>query len=622
MSFIDIKNLVFEYFRRDEEGNVDEMVEALSDVSLEVEKGDFIAVLGRNGSGKSTLAKQINALLTPSDGEVIVDGMDTENEELRLEIRKTAGMVFQNPDNQIVGSVVEEDVAFGPENLGYSTEKIWNQVDGALLMTDMDEYRNNSPNKLSGGQKQRVAIAGVLAMEPQCIIFDEATAMLDPISRKQMVDTAVRLNKEKGITVIWITHHMDEVLFCDKVIVMNDGRIAGQGTPREIFADEDILAECGLAMPQWLQYVRFLEDNEIIYSNEAASIESEEQLVEFMCKKYGQSSMGGNSDKYSESDIDGQDYDNSLSGVDSHINNYRVHNNDDSSDKSNNPACGILLNEVTYIYNKGYANERAALNNVTIHIGKGEFVAVVGHTGSGKSTLMQHLNGLLIPHGGNVYYDGKDIADKDFPIKELRQKVGLVFQYPEYQLFAETVEQDVSFGPMNMDIPKVEAQRRAYKAIEAVGLPDTIYDTSPLTMSGGQKRRVAIAGVLAMEPEYLVLDEPTAGLDPLAAKQLLDMLKKLHEERGMTIVMVSHNMEEVAEYASRIIAFDNGKVCLDGETGFVFSDSNVIEKLGLKVPLGIHILNALKNVGVNVDASKHIQLDVYRELMKLKEIHT
>ena len=592
MGFIDIKNLVFEYFRRDEEGNVEEMVEALSDISLDVEQGEFVAILGRNGSGKSTLAKHINALLTPSEGEVIVDGMDTTDEQLRLNIRKTAGMVFQNPDNQIVGSIVEEDVAFGPENLGFSTEKIWNQVNGALNATDMEEYRVSSPNKLSGGQKQRVAIAGVLAMEPKCIIFDEATSMLDPGSRMQMLDIAVKLNKDKNITIIWITHHMDEVYAADKVFVMKEGRIEGQGTPKHIFANEQMLAECGLSMPLLLQYKRFLTGQGIILDKEAAIIESNEQLINLLCKKYGKKSISDSQDNITEERSAGHR-------------------------ENQNPGEGILLNDVTYIYNKGYANERIALNNVTMHIGKGEFVSVIGHTGSGKSTLMQHLNGLLVPDSGNVYYDGNDITEKDFPIKELRQKVGLVFQYPEYQLFAETVEQDVSFGPMNMDIPKVEASRRAYKAIEAVGLPDTIYDASPLTMSGGQKRRVAIAGVLAMEPEYLVLDEPTAGLDPEAAVKLLDMLKRLQKEQGMTIISVSHNMEEVAEYADRVIVMDKGEICKDGRVADVFSDKRIVENLGLRAPLGISILHALNNVGIEVDVQKHSQIDVYGELCKL-----
>ena len=222
-----------------------------------------------------------------------------------------------------------------------------------------------------------------------------------------------------------------------------------------------------------------------------------------------------------------------------------------------------------------------------------------------------------MPDGGSVYYDGRDIADKDYPIKELRQKVGLVFQYPEYQLFAETVEQDVCFGPMNMDIPKVEASRRAYRAIEAVGLPDTIYDASPLTLSGGQKRRVAIAGVLAMEPEYLVLDEPTAGLDPEAAGKLLDMLKSLQQTHGITIVVVSHNMDEVAEYAERVVVMDKGEIRMDGSTWEVFGNKKLMDELGVDVPLGIDMLYALKNAGVTVDITKHTNMDIFGELCKL-----
>lgn len=613
MGFIDIKNLIFEYFRRDEEGNVEEMVEALSDISLDVEQGEFVAILGRNGSGKSTLAKQINALLTPSEGQVIVDGMDTENEELRLDIRRTAGMVFQNPDNQIVGSIVEEDVAFGPENLGFSTEKIWNQVDGALTTTDIDEYRSSSPSRLSGGQKQRVAIAGVLAMEPKCIIFDESTSMLDPGSRLLMLDTAVKLNKDKKITIIWITHHMDEVYVADRVFVMREGHIEGKGTPRQIFANEQLLTECGLSMPQLLQYKRFLTGQGIISDKEANFIENDEQLIKLLCNRYGSNGTGSGLNSDHSRDV-------MLSYGEKSILNSQGDIAEEGSacyGENQNLAEGILLNDVTYIYNKGYANERAALKNITLHIGKGEFVAIIGHTGSGKSTLIQHLDGLLVPDGGSVYYDGRDIADKDYPIKELRQKVGLVFQYPEYQLFAETVEQDVCFGPMNMDIPKVEASRRAYKAIEAVGLPDTIYDASPLTLSGGQKRRVAIAGVLAMEPEFLVLDEPTAGLDPEAAGKLLDMLKSLQETHGITVVVVSHNMSEVAEYAERVVVMDKGEIRMDDSTWKVFGNKKLMDELGVDAPLGINMLHALKDAGVDVDITNHTNMDIFGELCKL-----
>lgn len=589
---IDIKNVTFEYFRRDEDGNVESMIEALKDVSLDVEKGQFVAILGRNGSGKSTLAKHINALLFPSEGEVIVDGMDTEDGELRLKIRQTAGMVFQNPDNQIVGNLVEEDIAFGPENLGIPTADIWNRVDEALDKTGMEAFRNQSPNHLSGGQKQRVAIAGVLAMHPKCIIFDESTAMLDPQGRRNIIDVARGLQQEYGITILLITHHMDEVLAADHVFVMKDGRIMGQGTPMEIFAQHQLLEECGLRLPVLYQYLDFLEQEQIIDAVAYRNIHNVEDLITEMTRRY------------QKEQADQTELSNDLIG---------------EIQVERNAGEGILLNHVSYVYNKGFADERTALKDVNLHITKGEFVAVIGHTGSGKSTLMQHLNGLYTATEGTVYYNGQDIADHDFSIKQLRQKVGLVFQYPEYQLFAETVEKDVCFGPENMDISKVEAQKRAYEAIEAVGLPDTIYDCSPLQLSGGQKRRAAIAGILAMQPDYLVLDEPTAGLDPYSAEKLLEMLKDLQVRQGIAIILVSHSMEEVAEYADRIVVMDQGKICFDEPTWKVFTRKQELEELGLAVPIGNRILNALKNVGNDIDVKHSTKEEVCGELIRWKQ---
>lgn len=603
MKFLDIKNLTFEYFRRDAEGNVDEMIEALRDVSLDVKPGEFIAILGENGSGKSTLAKHINALLLPGEGQVIVDGMDTLDEEVRLEIRRTAGMVFQNPDNQIVANLVEEDIAFGPENLGVPTEEINTRVDSVLDIIGMKEYRGKSPNQLSGGQKQRVAIAGVLAMKPKCIIFDEATAMLDPKGRKQMIDTAKMLQKENGITIILITHHMDEVLFADKVFVMKDGEIAGEGSPKYIFKQKELLEECGLTLPAFYRYLYALTEQGILSEIEADRIHNEEELVEALLDKYADELVK----KGLMTDI----------GTDELVHEDMAVSSVKEDLKASMLTEGIFLNNVSYYYNRGFENECVALNNVTFGIEKGEFVAVIGHTGSGKSTLMQHLNGLYLPTEGNVYFNGQDITDKDFEIKKLRQKVGLVFQYPEYQLFAETVEKDVCFGPLNMDIPKIEAEKRAYEAIHAVGLPDTIYDVSPLQLSGGQKRRVAIAGILAMNPDYLVLDEPTAGLDPSSAKELLDMLKALQEEQGITIVIVSHSMEEVAEYADRIIVMDKGNIAMDGKANEIFAYSRQLESLGLAIPVGMKMMYDLKNVGIEADVCRIHSMDICKELLRI-----
>ena len=250
MAFIKAEKLKHKFVRRDEQGEVQDVTLALDDVNIEVEEGQFIAVLGHNGSGKSTFAKHLNALLTPSEGTVWVDGKDTAKDENILDIRKEAGMIFQNPDNQIVAGVVEEDVAFGPENIGVPTEEIWERVGHSLEAVGMTAYRYHSPNRLSGGQKQRVAIAGVVAMEPKCIIMDEPTAMLDPSGRKEVIRAVRGLNQVEGVTLILITHYMEEIIHADKVFVMDEGKIAMQGTPREIFSQVEQLKKLRLDVPQ------------------------------------------------------------------------------------------------------------------------------------------------------------------------------------------------------------------------------------------------------------------------------------------------------------------------------------------------------------------------------------
>lgn len=250
MGIIKVKDLVHEYIRRDEEGNVDGITTAIDDVSLDINQGDFVAILGHNGSGKSTLAKHLNAILYPTEGTVWVDGKDTQDESHIWDIRQTAGMVFQNPDNQIIGQVVEEDVGFGPENMGIPTKEIWERVEESLKAVGMYEYRKSSPNKLSGGQKQRVSIAGVIAMHPKCIVLDEPTAMLDPKGRKEVIRAARALNDVENITIILITHYMEEVIYADKVYVMDKGKITLEGTPKEVFSKVDRLKELRLDVPQ------------------------------------------------------------------------------------------------------------------------------------------------------------------------------------------------------------------------------------------------------------------------------------------------------------------------------------------------------------------------------------
>ena len=281
MNIIKAVKLAYEYKRYGEDGQVEETLRAVDGVDLDVKKGDFVAILGHNGSGKSTLAKQINALLVPTEGTLYVDGMDTKDPEKVWDIRQSAGMVFQNPDNQIIGSVVDEDVGFGPENMGIPTKEIWERVEESLRSVGMWEYRHSSPNKLSGGQKQRVAIAGVVAMHPKCIVLDEPTAMLDPVGRKDVIRTVRALNMVEDVTVVLITHYMEEVIYADKVIVMDDGKVVMQGTPGEIFSQVDTLKKYRLDVPQVTLLAYELKKAGL---DLPAGILSIEELVDNLCK--------------------------------------------------------------------------------------------------------------------------------------------------------------------------------------------------------------------------------------------------------------------------------------------------------------------------------------------------
>lgn len=281
MGIIKAFKLGFDYFKYDEDGNVQEMQRAVDDINLDIEAGSFVAILGHNGSGKSTLAKQLNALLLPSEGTIWVDDMDTSKEQELWKIRQKAGMVFQNPDNQIIGTVVEEDVGFGPENMGVPTEDIWKRVGDSLRKTGMTAYRHHSPNKLSGGQKQRVAIAGVMAMRPQCIVLDEPTAMLDPNGRHEVLEAVSELNKKENVTVILITHYMEEVIHADKVYVMDSGKIVMQGTPREIFSQVERLKEYRLDVPQVTLLAHELHETGVDIPE---GILTTEELVSALCQ--------------------------------------------------------------------------------------------------------------------------------------------------------------------------------------------------------------------------------------------------------------------------------------------------------------------------------------------------
>ena len=587
MGIIKASKLVHEFIRRDEENNVESITTALDHVDLDVKEGQFIAILGHNGSGKSTLAKHINALLAPSEGTIWVDGMDVSEEENVIPVRRSAGMVFQNPDNQIVASVVEEDVGFGPENIGVPTEEILERVDKSLAAVGMTKYRNHSPNKLSGGQKQRVAIAGVVAMEPKCIVFDEPTAMLDPNGRKEVLATAHELNKKKGVTILLITHYMEEVVDADYVYVMEKGRIVMDGTPRQIFSRVDELKKYRLDVPQVTLIADELSKKGL---DIPAGVLTRNELVSEILRMSVRADMRLLMRQIAEQNALNEEQLAQMQG-----------NTSDNTDHT--PA--IILDHVDYCYSEGTAYKIQALKDINLQIEKGQFIGVIGHTGSGKSTLIRHLNGLLRATSGHIYMNGQDIYDDDYDMTKLRGKVGLVFQYPEYQLFETTVFEDVCFGPKNQKLDRKTIELRAFEALRNVHFPEELYYQPPFDLSGGQKRRVAIAGVLAMKPEVLILDEPTAGLDPAGRDEILDLIAQMHRELGITVILVSHSMEDVAKYVDRIIVMNQGEVMYDALPKDVFRHYKDLERVGLAAPQVTYLMHELSAEGlpVNLEAT-------------------
>lgn len=569
----------FQYKKRDVDGNVIATEEILKGVDLTIKKGEFIALLGRNGSGKTTFSKQLNAILRPSEGTVTVDEMGTRDAEKLYDIRQHVGMVFQNPDNQMVAANVEEEVAFGPENLGMESDTIVARVKQALEQVRMWKRRKTAPNHLSGGQKQRIAIAGILAMHPDYIVLDEPTAMLDPKGRKEVMEALQRLNQEQEMTVILITHDMEEAALASRVILLVDGQMRFDGRPEKFFGADALLAEMGMEAP--LSYrVRKLIDSDV-FEKKIGDARVEEATID-------------KREKVAEYDKTGREWEASSELVDKKKNKKA----EAETDEKNQDL--LSLQHVSYIYSPGTAYEKVALDDVNLSLGKGEIVGLAGHTGSGKSTMIQLLNGLLRPTSGTVTFEGKDIHAKGYSGNYLRSKVGMVFQYPEHQMICDTVWEDVAFGPSKQGLTGEACETRVEEALRFVDLPEKYYQASPLQLSGGQKRRVAIAGVLAMQPEYIILDEPAAGLDAAGKREIFDRIRRMSREQGIGVLLVSHSMEDLAEYADRIIVLDDGKKILDDRPAQVFAKRETLADCGLDVPETVKLADKLRANGYQI----------------------
>lgn len=504
--------------------------EALADVSCSIPTGQHVCILGGNGSGKSTLLQLVNVLALPTSGAVHVAGIDTREPGRALEIRSRTASVFQHPEDQMVTSIVADDVAFGPENLRIAQPEIAARVDAALAAVGMKDRAQSDPSDLSGGQVQRVAIAGALAMEPGILLLDEPCAMLD-VEGRESVRTIIRNLRARGMTILHVTHFMEDAQEADRAIVLKRGRVAFDGTPSALFSQPDLVNELGLEMP------------------------------------------GGRS----EAGAQGSDVATGVAAPGIAI-----------PDAPVDPS--LVFEHVSFSYERAAnprkrtrrralfgrrgtvdapRSERAgkatvqkhplAVEDLSFEARPGTITALIGHTGSGKSTTAELACALKLPTAGAVRVGGIDTADLARR-RELRRLVGYVAQLPERQLFAETVFDDVAFGPRNLGLAPREVEARVHEALRSVNLAptDALLTSSPFALSGGQQRSVALAGVLAMKQPILVLDEPMAGLDPAGRAHVRALLKQLRRQ-GTTLLMVTHSMEDVAELADQVIALDGGR---------------------------------------------------------------
>lgn len=568
----------------------DDRPPALCGVDLELAPGELLTVVGGNGSGKSTLARLCNGLLVPEEGEVVVGGLSTADEESAWAVRSNVGLLFQNPEDQIVGASVEDDVAFGLENLGTAREEMRSRVSEALAAVGLSGEERTEPHLLSGGQKQRLALAGVLVLEPSVLVLDEPTSMLDPSGRDDVM-TSIRRLIERGVAIVLITQHMEEAVAGDRLMALVDGRVGYLGSPRGFFMP-GVSDAFPLGIPPALALAR-----EVLGHGPDLPL-TEDELVDFLHRvrpSAGSTVLRATALPAGRTEGAGVLPPMSLPAVDGV---------DTAADAVLEPSVSpaVSLRGVSLVYNRGTFLQRPALGRIDVTILPGVVTAVVGATASGKSTLLQLVAGLLRPDSGHAEYFGAKRPDPG--------SIGMVFQRPETQLFKNTVWEDVAVAPRLRGLSGSDLEWRVEAALQTVGLdPGRFSGRSPHALSLGEQRRVALAGVISLDPLLLVLDEPGAGLDPLARERLMTRLVEWAGETAQqsdvaeglrgeiraarSLLFSSHDIDEVARRADRVIVLDRGAIVADGPVAEVLSDVSMLEVARLQPPLATRVARRL-----------------------------
>jgi len=543
-----------------------ENIRAVQDISFKIRPGERIAIIGVNGSGKTTLVKLMNGLISPDAGSVLVDGFSTSDHIHQADIFSKVGLVFQNPRDQIVASLVEEDTAFGPENLCLSRSEINERVDASLTMSGVLHLKKRQTYLLSAGETQRVVLAGVLAMRPACLIFDETTAMLDPRSRKELMDLMSAFHKQ-GFTIIHVTHDLDEALAADRILVLHAGRLVMDGSPQEIFKNERALQEYSLSIPFLL---KFAQDLRSCFPEIAVFYKLEDDLLADLKNV----SQLGSGIEQSPKELQQNDLQNDF----------------------------IHFEHLSHSYMAGTPLEQLALQDITFSLSEARSTGFVGHTGSGKSTLLQHLNGLIRPQQGIVRIGEFDLNRVDVDIKALRQQVGLIFQVPEAQFFETYVGDEIAYAARMLGYTG-KLRDFVQAAMRAVGLDfEQLVDRPLFSLSGGQKRRVALASYLVVQPRVLLLDEPFAGLDPLIHQEMVGLVNRLKDE-GKTLILSTHNMRDLLQIVQKVIVLHSGKMVYEGYPPALFRQLD-LQAWDLEIPLELKIAEVLRKKGWKIPVDR------------------
>lgn len=536
---------------------------AIEKINLKVEKGETLMITGPAGAGKTTLCRCLNGLiphffLGKLEGNVIINGADIRNSNVSA-LSHMVGLLFQDPASQLVCPTVIDEVAFGPENYGVPPIEIRKRVDECVRAVRLQGYEERNPHSLSGGEQQACALAAIMSMRSRIYVLDEPTSNLDPLGSYQVLNLMTELARTEKNTMVIVEHKMEELLnLVDRLIVMNEGRIVLEGKPRELLENVESMEKMGLKPPQATLLAAKLKERDVSIALPLTLEEAFKAFSEIL----------------------------SIKEVPT-IRREKV-----SYERSDTKI--IETQNLWHIY----PGETIALRGMNLKIYEGEFIAIIGQNGSGKTTLVKHFNGLLKPTKGKVFVYGVDTTTET--IAELSKKVGYCFQNPDHQICCETVRKELEFGPVNLHVAEAEIERRVIQVAKAVGL-EHVLNENPFSLSKGERQRVAVASVLTMKPDVLIIDEPTTGQDYRMGKEMMEFYKNLNEKEGKTIIVITHDMNLVAEYAKRIVVLRNGEILCDGPTREVFSQSELLGTTYLRPPQVTRLGQLLSAYGIPGD---------------------